>query len=260
MKVKNIVIASSKGGVGKTLIATGVLSYILRGKDFQLIEIDNNNDTVDSFEKSVLLENKMQALNITNGVEKLEELVIENMMNENKITIIDCGGGDDSLTIIESLKSQNLVNDTLFIIPFFPDFKQLKNLENTFELVKDYKVAVVCNNIDMNNTDDLLFINGDEDFEIPNLSKLYKHFFLIEKSNLFSFSNVRKKETIYDFAQAAFNFKQNEILEWAKEKTNGDKKAMLSIYRDWKLSRLAKDYLLNPNMKKLEAFILKEIN
>ncbi|TLP36208.1 ParA family protein [Arcobacter arenosus] len=255
MRFKNIVVVSSKGGVGKTVFVFHILSYLLRRKKFRIIEIDDNNNSSLSFSQSNLLENRVTSCDVSQGFQKLEELVIENMFEDELITVIDSGGGNDSKKVINSIIRQELTTNTLFIIPFLADFSQISNLIETVDLVKKYNYAVVINNINLSDKNDLMFIDGNDDFEIQSFKKIFDNFFIIEKTNLFSYSTSRYKTTIYDFAQRAFKFNQNEILEFAKKETFGEKTAMLNIYRDWKISRLAKDYLLNSNIKLLEDYI-----
>ena len=256
---KNIAVISTKGGVGKSTISEHLLPYVLRDLDFQVIEIDDNNDTFKALQNSELLRDKITSCDIAKGTEKLEEIVIQNMLEDSNITIIDAGGGNDSKKVIESLKDQNMESDTLFIIPFFPDFGQIQNLFETVQLVQKEDYIVVLNSYAGTKEDDM-FIDGNEDFEIENLSKIFKdRFLIIPKTNLFSFSSTRNKESIYDFAQRAFDFSQTEILEWAKKETKADKETMLSIYRDWKISNTAKQYLESEKIENFKAMILEKI-
>lgn len=242
---KNIAIINTKGGVGKSTLSFHILPYLLRNKEFQIIEIDDNNDTSLSFSNSGLLK-EIVSCDISQGTQKLEELVIENMLNEEKITIIDSGGGNDSKAVISSLISQNLAKDTLFIIPYFADFSQLKNLFESVELVKDFDFLVCLNNYTPGSKEDEMFKTGNEDYQIPNIEKIFKkHFCIVYKTNLFSFSSSMMKQSIYDFAKIAFDFDQNQILQHAKQVTNSDKDQMVQMYRDWKIADKAKEYLLS---------------
>lgn len=242
--MKNIVVANTKGGVGKSTIAFHVLPVVLEGKNFEIIEIDNNNKTAETFSNTQILKGKITSLNIAEGTQKLEELVVTNMLNEDKISVIDAGGGDDSKKVIDAFIEQNLIGDTLFIIPFTPDFAQLKNLIDTYNILPpEAKIIVVLNNADLNDPDHLMFIKGNEDYEIPNISTVFLYFAVCPKSTLFSYSVARNKETISDLALLAKQYDQNEILEYAKTKTKSDKEKMLKIYRNWKISRNAKMYL-----------------
>lgn len=241
---KNIAVINTKGGVGKSTIAFHVLPAILADTNFEIIEIDNNNKTAETFSNTQILKSKITSLNIAEGTQKLEELVVVNMLNQDKITVIDAGGGDDSKKVIDAFIEQNLISDTLFIIPFTPDFSQLKNLIDTYNILpQEAKIIVVLNNVDINDPDHLMFIKGNADYEIPNISTIFPHFSICPKSTLFSYAVARNKETISDLALLAKQYDQNEILEYAKTKTKSDKEKMLKIYRNWKISRNAKMYL-----------------
>ena len=254
MQYKNIVVANTKGGVGKSTISFHILPYILRGENFKIIEIDNNNNTAKHLENSAI-KKSFKSVNIKEGTKELEELVISNMIDDG-ITVIDAGGGDDSKKVIESFIEQNLAKDTLFIIPYMADFTQVANLLYTRKLIEEYDYIVAANNIDLQNDNDLMFIKGNEDFDIPNFSKMFDRFSVVEKTSLFSYA-TSKQMLITDLAKDAFDFSQEEILKYAKEKTGADKAAMLKIYRNWKISKMAKEYLECESIKQLEKEILK---
>lgn len=254
---KNIAVVNTKGGCGKSTISFHILPYFLKGKDFQIVEIDDNNDTSSSFSNSELLLNRITSCDISQGTIKLEELVIDNMLSDEKTTIIDGGGGNDSKAIIKSLIKEGLAKDTLFIIPYFADFSQLKNLFETVELVKDYDFVVVLNNF-AKGTDDEKFKNGNEDFEIPNIKELFKkNFYIVPKTNLFSYSSSILKQSIFDFSKIAFDYDRKDILDFAKIQVNGDKEGMLKIYRQWKTADDGKDYLLSNEIEEFKKRVLK---
>ncbi|MCK9454231.1 AAA family ATPase [Sulfurimonas sp.] len=255
---KNIVLINTKGGVGKTTLGWHLMPFLLQDRDFQIVEIDDNNNTSLAFGNSELLRNKVVSCNISKGTEKLEELVVENMIEADKITIIDSGGGNDSRAVLNSMLSQNLTEDTLFVIPYLADFSQLKNLFETVELVKDFDFIVVLNNYIGIENEDEMFRIGNEEFDIPNIEKVFKDkFFIVKRSNLFSFATSIHKQTIYDFAKTAFDYSRSEMLEYAKEVTGANKEKMTQMYRSWKISDNAKDYLESKEIEKLRDRILK---
>lgn len=257
--MKNIAIINTKGGVGKSTLAFHVLPAILADRNFEIIEIDNNNKTTTAFLNTQILKGKITSLNIAEGTQKLEELVVTNMLDEDKISVIDAGGGDDSLKVIHSFIDQDLISDTLFIIPFMPDFVQLKNLVDTYNVLpSEAKILVVLNNADLSDPDHHMFVKGNEDFEIPDISSTFTHFAVCPKSPLFSYAASRNKETIKDLALLASQYNQKEILDYAKVKTKGDKDKMTKIYRNWKISRNAKAYLESEAIAQLKSIILGE--
>lgn len=253
---KNIVIVSTKGGVGKSTIADHVITHILEKNrlDFQLVEIDNNNSTTSVFSESQFF-SKMKSIKIDDSTAELENLVVENMTSE-LITVIDAGGGDDSKKIINMVVDHGLIEDTLFVIPYMPDFAQVANLIATYKLLeeKNCKILVLANGVDTANTNDMMFVSGNEELELENFKKLFGLFAIVEKSHMFSYATMCKK-TLHDISRDAFEFNQNEILDYAKKQTGSDKEKMLKIYRNWKVAKMAKDYLLNFNLAKLEEII-----
>ena len=140
-----------------------------------------------------------------------------------------------------------------------PDFVQLKNLVDTYNVLPSTaKILVVLNNADLSDPDHLMFVKGNEDYEIPDISSTFTHFAVCPKSPLFSYAASRNKETIQDLALLASQYNKNEILEYAKTKTKSDKDKMTKIYRNWKISRNAKDYLESEAIAQLKSIILGE--
>jgi cellulose biosynthesis protein BcsQ len=257
MKYKNIVVANTKGGVGKSTIAFHILPYLLKDSAYKIVEIDNNNNTAKHLQNSNIKE-KITSVNIQEGTIRLEELVISNIIT-NEVTIIDAGGGDDSRKIIKSFINHKLSNDTLFLIPYMADFTQVANLLFTRKLIEQYSYAVVANNIDLQDENDLMFVRGNEDFDIPNFSEMFEKFAVVEKTSLFSYS-TSKQMLITDLAKPAFDYSQDQILNYARKKTNSNQREMLKIYRNWKISKLAKTYLQSQNIQNFKNLIFGDHN
>ncbi|MDX9813627.1 MAG: hypothetical protein RBS91_03055 [Sulfurimonadaceae bacterium] len=260
MKFKNIVLISTKGGVGKTTIGWHLMPYFLKDREFELIEIDNNNKTVKTFSSSSLLENRMSSFDISAGTEKLEEVVINNMMDDTKINVIDSGGGDGSKAVLNMIEKLKMTDETLFVIPFMPDYAQIENLIDTYKLVHNYQFIVLVNNINLKDDDDMLFVNGDADLEIPDFRKMFKNkFYIVPKSKYFSIAAAKYKETLYDFAKIAFEMEQKTAINLVKEQTNGNRDAMLAILRKYKEADNAKDYLETHEVAELKNFFDKAV-
>lgn len=260
MKFKNIVLISTKGGVGKSKISWHLLPYFFQNKDFEVIEIDNNNKTTKAFSNSEILKNKMSSFNISKGVEKLEEVVISNMLIANKINIVDSGGGDDTKAVIDMLHKNKMMNETLFVIPFMADFEQIENLIDTYQLVQNHQFIVILNNANLKDDDDMAFVNGDDALEIPNFREMFKNkFFVVPRSKYFSFAAAKHKETIFDFAKIAFEMDQQTAINLVKEQSNSNMQDMLAMLRKYKEADNAKDYLLSPEIDELKRFLNKAV-
>jgi hypothetical protein len=257
MKYKNIALVNTKGGAGKSTISFHLLPYFLKEKDFEVIEIDDNNVTATTFAASYLLDGRVKSVSVEQGTEELERIVVENMIDAEKMTIIDAGGGNDTRAVIKMIKdSAALKDETLFIIPYFPDFAQLDNVQQTVEMLQGCNYIVVLNNTNLRQ-DDEMFAIGSEDYEIPSMEKLYKgKFYRVPKTTLFSFTAARGKETIGD-AAGLYNMMPDEaeFLREAKEKTEGDATEMLTRYREWKRSKICATVLQHETIMALKKAV-----
>ncbi len=260
MKFKNIVLTTTKGGAGKSTISWHLMPYFFENKDFEIIEIDNNNKTTKTFNSSSLLENRMSSFDISEGTQKLEEAVINSMVNDEKINIIDSGGGDDTRAVLRMIEKNQMIEETLFVIPFMPDYAQIENLIDTYQLVQNYHFIVILNNAILSQKDDMAYVDGDADNEIPNFKQMFKNkFFVVPRTKYFSIAAAKYKETISDFAKIAFEMDQKTAVNLIKEQTNADKNAMLAMLRKHKEADNAKDYLLSAEIEELKKYLTKAV-
>lgn len=241
---------SVKGGVGKTTLSSHLLTFFLKDKEFELIEIDDNNRSAEAFVDSTLLQDRINSLNLTKSEEKLEELVIE-LINNEKVIIIDAGGGNDSRKVFEMLEKNDLAKQTLFIVPYTPDFLQIQGLKDTVNLVKEHDFCVVLNSFQETKEAEV-FMSGDEDLSLPSFSKSFQNFFVVPQSLFFSYAIVRYKQTIADFAEIAYQYSQEQLLESVK---NLSKEEALTQYRKFKKAREARAYLEREEIQKFLKFI-----
>lgn len=140
------VIPQTKGGVGKTTFSSNVLPVLLGVsiEDITIYEIDDNNSS--KYEKSKM---NFKNLNTRNSEGAIEDIYLDNLLeDENKVNIIDCGGGNDTKKIIAALTDAELSGLTYFV-PIFDDIDYVQNAIDTINLVKDAdadsKVILVFN-------------------------------------------------------------------------------------------------------------------
>ena len=60
---------------------------------------------------------------------------ISKLLDRKNVSIIDCGGGDDTIVILRSIKKSKL-KDIIFLIPMNEDFDQFHNVKQTIELIQ----------------------------------------------------------------------------------------------------------------------------
>lgn len=216
MKKINLIV-NSKGGVGKStisLILCQLLAY--RGIEFKYIEIDNSNDTTQSLSNSEIFKDRTISITTANAQEELFKATFESL-KENKIVIIDVGGGTDTNELINLIKEQfsHLENEINFILPFENSHKQIGNLINTYSLIGQPENIYLIKNKVIKYTDKkdpYIFFEGDEKLGIKSIRKELK-----QKNKVFEvcFSEQNQiaeitKESMLDVATLALQYSSSE--------------------------------------------------
>jgi len=170
----NIIVANTKGGAGKTTIALNILPLLLSqnssSKEITYYQLDDNNKIISNSEKIEIKTYKIDEAN-----EVLDEIMLENLTNPEKINIIDCGGGNDTKIVIKNL-AENNIEDNIFIVPLNQNLSVRYNVIDTINLIKENfknpKIILIANSVfDVDNIQkEFLSIFGDEDFGIEPLN------------------------------------------------------------------------------------------
>ena len=125
------VIPNTKGGAGKSTFSTMILPVLLpKNKKINIFEIDNNNQTK-------LTNSSLNFKNITvkESEEALDAVHFDLLTSSEDINIIDCGGGDDTLSVLNHFKLSEMSGLTYFI-PTNDDIEQFDNVAQTIKAIK----------------------------------------------------------------------------------------------------------------------------
>ena len=169
------VVANTKGGVGKSTIASQVMAPYLNVKHGEKVVItsaDDNNKYDESLSESDILEVKTYGL--TDGIDNAEDLLYD-VVQDNKSYILDVEGGNGSAEAIKSICSLELDDHIVFVIPFFSDKSGIKNMKDTMKAIREHteesKILLVANKVqNINNIEnEFLYFYGDEDLEIKGI-------------------------------------------------------------------------------------------
>ena len=166
----NIITLNTKGGVGKSFIATQILPlafYNNNDANINIFEIDNNN-------KTALSTKIIQFLNL--DVNNIDKILFDVEFSED-INIIDAGGGDDTKSVIKAFAEANIQVD-LFVIPITKDFEVIKNLKDTIELIKkhydDANILIVLNRVVADAKSEFIYFFGNEEYGVESIKDKLK--------------------------------------------------------------------------------------
>lgn len=109
-----IIIPQTKGGVGKSTVAMQVIApylYKKHGKKVTYIEIDDENNDSQSFNRTNIVNKKMLG---TNKLTELDEMIL---MDDNHEVIVDVGGNKTSSLVLEEIKKVGSFGNVKWIIP-----------------------------------------------------------------------------------------------------------------------------------------------
>jgi len=234
----NIVVANTKGGAGKTTIALNIFPLLLSqisSKDIAYYQLDDNNKIISNSEKVEIKTYKIDEAN-----EVLDEIMLENLTNPDKINIIDCGGGNDTKIVIKNL-AENNIEDNIFIVPTNQNLSVRYNVIDTINLIKENfknpKIILIANNVfDVNNIEkEFLSIFGDKDFEIEPLNLKELNIKNVGIVPFIPFLQIieAKKEILLD--------KYNEAKEILKDEKVATKKFAEKLDKELKEGKISKE-------------------
>lgn len=173
-RYKNVyVVVSTKGGEGKTYLALQILPILFLDRNIYIFEVDNNNDSKKMIEKSRIV---FKSLKIDEGLDAIDEIEFNNMLSQDdSINIIDTGGGDDTVKLLEILKEKELYGLT-YIVPMSNSIANVDNALQTIDTIldfdKDAKINLVLNRCPLFNFEDIKFkfksFFGNADFGLPS--------------------------------------------------------------------------------------------
>jgi hypothetical protein len=216
------VVANTKGGVGKSVISAMVMPFIVDNKDIVIHEFDNNNQT--KIENTSL---KFNTIKADKSGDKIDEILFD-VISEKKVShIIDCGGGNDTIKVLDFLIESDLIG-LEYYIPVNSDIEQAKNLIDTIkEIKKRDKEATInvilnrCYSLDEDTIkEQFVGIFGSETYDvagvIDEVLKDTKNIYFLKDTQLFGILKNIHNTTLFDVYQEAKDIHKN-IAKYKKE-------------------------------------------
>ena len=241
---KVFVVASTKGGVGKTTIATHIMPAVYPG--CEILEIDDNNKSnifVDS--ESI---KKFESIKVDECKDKLEELTFKLLEDTDETLVIDCGGGNDTKQILDQIKALNLdeLARVTYLVPVMNSFMQAKNAKDMSKLLNGKDTIFILNSVVNKNSieEDWIFWFDNSSLGIESYHKKLDNprTLSIPASPLFEISALSRK-TISDFARPARGITLAEFTKDLFQKYSDNKEQYLKELREFRRHKAAKDFL-----------------
>ncbi|WP_044418594.1 hypothetical protein [Halarcobacter anaerophilus] len=224
---RNYCVPQTKGGVGKSVLSVHVIPMIYKDEDIKvnIFELDNNN-------RSSLSNSKLQfkTFKIDKSEEAINKVYFDLVTNNNEVNIIDCGGGDDTIAVLDYIKKIDM-KDIVYIIPVNDDIEQFDNVVETIKAIKDIDKKAETH-IFFNRCNDLTedsvkkqFVGffGSDVYNIESkVEKIFKDvtsFTFVPNSPLFGILKSHKI-SLYDSYKSSKDLVENIVTyrqKWAKE-------------------------------------------
>ena len=173
-KVNNIIIiCSSKGGEGKTMLSMQKLPLLFLDKNIFVFEVDNNNNSKKLIEKSKKI--NFKTFRVNNGLDALDEIEFNTLTaKDDTINIVDCGG-DETLKVLEILDEKELKGLT-YVVPLTNSISNVDNALSTIDAILEFdKTATInlvlnrCPNYDFNDIKEKFkALFGNEEFGLKS--------------------------------------------------------------------------------------------
>ena len=244
-KKKVFVFANTKGGVGKSTIAWHLMPTLFPG--CSVLEIDKHNVS-DVYTRSKLIERR-ESITLSECATRLEEISFELLDSSHAgVLVIDCGGGDDTITVLKQVKELALdeLADVTYIVPVMNSLSQAKNAVDMSIYLAGKRVVFALNNIaDFQKIQkDWVFWYGNEYLGIESYSAKLEdpECIYVPASPLFELAALYNV-TIGDFAKPAEEISMSEYQKAVFEENKDDKPKYISLLQKFRRNVEAKQFL-----------------
>lgn len=172
-KITNIiVVVSTKGGEGKSMLAIQKIPLLYLDRNIYIFEVDNNNNSKKLIEKSEKI--YFKTFRINDGLDALDEVEFNTLTaKDDTINVVDCGGGDDTLKVLEILNEKELTGLT-YVVPLTNSISNVDNALSTINAILQFDKFAIIN----------LVLNRCPSYEFTEIKEKFKALFGNEEFGL----------------------------------------------------------------------------
>lgn len=225
---KIVLLANTKGGVGKSTIAQHVAPFLLGQEKTRILEGDTHNESRIAVEASNRV--VFSSFKVRGKVDDLTDEAMISTLADELDTVIDAGAGDDTIETVQAV-TKNFKNFEVWI-PLDPSFENLRNAIDTAKIVpSEIRKVLIFQNF--NHISEFWSIFGNQDFGVEQNLEFLQYFdetMEIPRSSLFGFAKLYRT-TLLDLADIHQTYDFESVKsEWAKMQRE-DFRARMSRHR-----------------------------
>jgi hypothetical protein len=236
------IIVNTKGGVGKSLTSINLACLLhAQNRNFKVVELDNNNTSIVFNNSDFLTEDRAISLKLDKKDRAVSDMLFDVMSDPSLDYIVDVGGGDDTLKILDALK--NVQIEKTYLIPTLKIKKYLQNALDTFVYIGDpdstFFVLNQYQKLEEIKTEFRYFF-GDKEMGIKPVSSLFKSTKVIylPYSDLFQVAED-DEQTILDLANISRDISEAEARTTSFQLAAGNKDKFATLITQYQNSQNA---------------------
>ena len=240
------IVANTKGGVGKSLTSITLACVLIsKGKKIKIVEIDDNNNSLEYKNSDVLNLENIQSVETEKKDGAIADILFDVMSDPDIHYIIDTGGGNDTYKVLDALI--NIELPKTFYIPALKIKKYLKNAVDTYNYINQPDNTIFVLNQYQNLQkikDEFIYFFGNSKKGIKPVSSIFNDskFIAIPWSDSFQIAEDDEM-TIYDFSTIARDMSEKEARELFFKQADGSRdKFERSMIQYWNAIDANKDF------------------